>query len=730
MKLQSTIFKTAIFFACTFIFTSFTSSGLLHAQCDLFPPNVVTPQYFCPGATVANLQAQGINIKWYLNSSPTEGEMALSGTFPLDNGVTYWASQSNDVCESYRSATTVIITTPIAFPPLNIITPQHLCAPATLANVEIPEETIANYEISWYETATSPTPLDPATTVIPTSGGTYYAGYTNDICMTVPRQQVNITVVTPPAVPTIVSPQTFCLGEMISNIAVPSNQIRWYAALTGGSQLAPSTILSTGTYYATQSSGSCESTPRVEVQIVIYPLVTPVVAIAADPGISVCTNTEVTFTATPINGGSSPTFQWKKGGVDIGGATSSSYKYTPANGDVITCVMTSNATCPSPATVTSTNSLTMNVYPDFKAGAITTGSQSVSHGSTAPITISNSTDAGGGNGAITYEWYKDGVPVAGSNHTTYDIPIEDRVNISNSNLVIVYTRKAKDATCETTFVASVGVYTLTVYPMPMLTITSTAGSRGFIDPEGATTLLYGDNLTFTFGPNTPYRIEQVLIDGVNDEDAVANGAYTFANVTANHTIEVTFACPFTVEDLVNNDIYNVVTIDGICWIKENLRAKLYQTGEKIPFAKPYYHALYPDVEYNEDIFGLLYDWYSATGETRGMGKGICPDGWRLPTSEEFALLNNYPAEDLRSKIYWLQPHHNTNITGFDSRGAGFYNSNLNRFEDLYGFTAYWSSDASTGTLSTAACLTCYCNQVEIVTIKLTDAISVRCVAND
>jgi len=165
---------------------------------------------------------------------------------------------------------------------------------------------------------------------------------------------------------------------------------------------------------------------------------------------------------------------------------------------------------------------------------------------------------------------------------------------------------------------------------------------------------------------------------------------------------------------------------GLCWLKENLRNTKYADGSEIPFAQPYYHAQYPDVAQNESDFGLLYDWYSAAKVTRSV-QGICPNGWRLPTSEELASLNLYAVETLKDPDFWLQPNSNTNSAGMESRGAGYYNSNIKRFEDLYGYTAYWSADAPTETSCLAARLTCYCNQIEIVPIKLTNAISVRCV---
>ena len=75
---------------------------------------------------------------------------------------------------------------------------------------------------------------------------------------------------------------------------------------------------------------------------------------------------------------------------------------------------------------------------------------------------------------------------------------------------------------------------------PGYTITASAIGNGTIDPAGATTLQPGANQTYTFTPAANHHITSVLIDGVNNPDAVANGYYTFSNVTAIHTIVVTF----------------------------------------------------------------------------------------------------------------------------------------------------------------------------------------------
>jgi hypothetical protein len=76
------------------------------------PANVITnkEQAFCVAATIADLYVQGQGVKWYASLDATE---PLPLDYPLVDGATYYAANSNGDCEGERVGVTVrIIPTP------------------------------------------------------------------------------------------------------------------------------------------------------------------------------------------------------------------------------------------------------------------------------------------------------------------------------------------------------------------------------------------------------------------------------------------------------------------------------------------------------------------------------------------------------------------------------------------------------------------------------------------
>jgi len=210
--------------------------------------------------------------------------------------------------------------------------------------------------------------------------------------------------------------------------------------------------------------------------------------------------------------------------------------------------------------------------------------------------------------------------------------------------------------------------------------------------------------------------------------------YKNLSATCSFNVFVECACAPAVLDDEGN-LYNVTRLAGLCWT-ENMKATKYAVnlgGGDIPFAKPYYSTFYPDTVYHFNTFGLLYDWYSAVGETAGnpIVQGICPEGWHIPSNAEWALLNKFPAGNLKSKLFWVE-NPGKDIYGFDARPAGKYNGIMKRFEDLYGFTAWWSADDPTENPGVASAFTMsyYCGYLLEELMNKGTGLSVRCVEDD
>ncbi len=83
----------------------------------------------------------------------------------------------------------------------------------------------------------------------------------------------------------------------------------------------------------------------------------------------------------------------------------------------------------------------------------------------------------------------------------------------------------------------------TLLPQNPYTITATAGSGGSISPVGVLHVASGDNLTITLTPNSSYHLADVVVDGrsVCAPFCSSQTVYTFANIQADHTINVIFA---------------------------------------------------------------------------------------------------------------------------------------------------------------------------------------------
>ena len=131
------------------------------------------------------------------------------------------------------------------------------------------------------------------------------------------------------------------------------------------------------------------------ITITVSPPLTPSVAITANPSGTIYTITSVTFTATPTNGFTAPQYQWQKNGANVGTNSPTYTNSTWTNGDVVTCILTSNHPCAAPTTATS-NSITISATaPPAGAALNFDGSNDyVNCGNTANLQLSTGTIEG------------------------------------------------------------------------------------------------------------------------------------------------------------------------------------------------------------------------------------------------------------------------------------------------------------------------------------------------
>jgi uncharacterized protein (TIGR02145 family) len=125
-------------------------------------------------------------------------------------------------------------------------------------------------------------------------------------------------------------------------------------------------------------------------------------------------------------------------------------------------------------------------------------------------------------------------------------------------------------------------------------------------------------------------------------------------------------------DSRDGKIYKCVTIATQTWMAENL---VHETpgGSWCYKNKPSYGEMY----------GRLYDWNTALA--------ACPNGWHLPSKEEWAILANAVGGEsiagakLKAATGWDEEGHGTDEYGFAALPGGLYRTSFSNA----GYTGYW-----------------------------------------
>lgn len=162
----------------------------------------------------------------------------------------------------------------------------------------------------------------------------------------------------------------------------------------------------------------------------------------------------------------------------------------------------------------------------------------------------------------------------------------------------------------------------------------------------------------------------------------------------------------TIKDIDGNVYRTLEMCDGREWMIENLNVSRYRNGDTIPQVQDpqEWAALrtgawcyYENETSVGMVHGKLYNWYAVNDP-----RGIAPEGWHVPKSDEWTLLvdclggDNMAAGKMKEigTINWAEPNVGAvNTSGFNAIASGARNT-LGEFKALTNLVFYWSEEES------------------------------------
>ncbi len=296
------------------------------------------------------------------------------------------------------------------------------------------------------------------------------------------------------------------------------------------------------------------------VNIDINAPVTPSVSIATPTVSPICAGTSVTFTTTPTNGGT-PTYQWKLNGENVGTGGTTYTTTTLANGDQVSCEMTSTL-CASPNPATS-NTITMAV--NSRPTSNINGTTTVCTGQSATLSI---------NVTATGAWTMNIDNGIGTMTGTGNAVITKTVNPASTTTYTV--TSLSDANC-TALAEDLGSATVTVNTgCQVVTLTQPEELKAVI--TGGETINLGESAVITVaitGGTLPYSINGTAQAGtgpfsytvsptsttiydntkiiVTDANFMTPGVHCTSNTTGSAviTVNAVAACPANATVCIN-----------------------------------------------------------------------------------------------------------------------------------------------------------------------------------
>ncbi len=315
------------------------------------------PTSLCTGGTVTLIAVGGPGYQWQLDGADLTGE--VNATYDADAAGTYTVVVDN-ACGTATSNSVVVEVNQVPLHSVNDT--DHVICEGTAVDISL-QDLSGQWPLS-YQWFLNDAPIVGATstTVNASLAGIYTAQVTNDgtgCTFLTEEVTVNIDIVATPEV-TADGATTFCDGGSVqlSTTDMPTNTYQWSlngSAIPGATSTLINADTAGGYSVVIMSSSGCTSQPSDAV-------IVSVSAIPAAPVVSVdgptqfCEGGAVTLSIAEVPGS---TYQWYLDGMLIDMATNDSL--TTLSGGSYTIVGTSDAGCASEASATTV--VTVNVLP-------------------------------------------------------------------------------------------------------------------------------------------------------------------------------------------------------------------------------------------------------------------------------------------------------------------------------------------------------------------------------
>jgi gliding motility-associated-like protein len=380
------------------------------------------------------------SYQWYLNGVPVGGNSPTWSNVPVNGDQVHCTITSSLSCAANNPATsnTIIISIMAAIPVGVTIDPNPgdtVCAGTTVTYTATPVNGGTNPSYQWYLNGSAVGGNSPTWSNVPVDGDLVFCVLTSSLSCASNNPassntiRISITSALQAGASITADPgDTVCAGTTVIYTAVPVNggnnpSYQWFlnGNPVGGNNPVWSNVPVDGdqVFCRVTSSLSCAANNPANsdtIRISISSALVTGITITASPGDTVCAGTTVTYTAMPVNGGSSPSYQWFLNGTPAGG-NNPTWLNVPLNGDVVYCRLTSSFSCATGNPATS-NSITMVI----SSGIPVSAGISVSPGDTVcpgtAVTFTATPVNGGASPA--YQWYLNGNP-AGSNNPVYAV---------------------------------------------------------------------------------------------------------------------------------------------------------------------------------------------------------------------------------------------------------------------------------------------------------------------